>query len=108
MRRLKTATDPWIEPPARPYRPDRAETRRWIGVPQVIGGVELVLGAAWALVTLPFRLVFGLFGLLGRLAALITGFSIMVLGAALLPSPIPLLGLILFAIGLLLSLRSLG
>ena len=108
MRRLKPASDPWIESTDRPFRPDRAETSRWLAVPQVIGGVEFVFGTVWAIVTLPFRLVFGLFGLMGRLAALVVGFSIMVLGAALLPGPLILIGVPLFAIGLLLSLRSLG
>ncbi len=108
MQRLKTVPEAWLESPVRPYRPARAEAGRWLGVPQVIGGIELIFGTVWTLVTLPFRLVFGLLGLLGRLAGLVVGFSIMVLGAALLPGPLVLIGVPVFAIGLLLSLRSLG
>lgn len=70
--------------------------------------VGQALGLVWGVLTFPFRVVFGLFSLLGRLAALAVGFALMVFGAALLAGPLVIVGLPLFAIGLLLSMRSLG
>lgn len=67
-----------------------------------------VLGTLWWVVTLPFRLLVGAVELLGRLTALILGFSLMVLGVAFWAGPGPLLGLPVFAVGLLLTLRALG
>ena len=108
MRPLKPATEPSAELSYRPRRLIREETGRWLGAtPLVIGGVELIWNSFWFVLTLPFRLVFGIFSLVGRLAALVVGFVIMVGGAALLPGPFALIGLALFAIGLLLALRSL-
>lgn len=127
MRRLKTAPDPWFELPAglpiaagrgtlaRPGRhatalaPAPARPGRWLVLAtRPLAGAGLVVGTAWGLATLPFRLVFGLFGLIGRILALAVGFSLMVFGAALLAGPLVPVGIPLFAIGLLLSMRSLG
>lgn len=108
MRTLKPTVNPSIERPARRSRPVEDATRQSLGVPRVIAVADRLIRTVWLVLTLPFRLVFGLFGLAGRVAALVVGFSIMVLGAALLPGPLVLLGLPLFAFGLLLSLRSLG
>ncbi len=69
--------------------------------------VTLVLGTLWWVVTLPFRLLFGVVGLFGRLTALALGFVLMVLGVAFLAGPIPVLGIPLFVVGLLVSYRSL-
>jgi hypothetical protein len=67
-----------------------------------------VLSAAWFIVTLPFRLVLGTISLLGRLAGVVIGFSLMVIGMALFAGPFALIGLPLFLVGLFLTLRSLG
>jgi hypothetical protein len=70
--------------------------------------LESVLGAIWAVVTLPFRLVVWVIETLGRLVGLVFGFSLMVVGVALWAGPLFLIGIPLFIVGLLLTLRSLG
>ncbi len=65
------------------------------------------LAAVWFLVTLPFRLVFWVLALLGRLAGIAVGFSLMVAGMFFLASPFFLIGIPLFLIGLVLTLRCL-
>jgi hypothetical protein len=67
-----------------------------------------VVAAIWYLITLPFRLLIGIFGILGRLTGIILGFSLMVVGMALWAGPLFILGIPLFIIGLLLTLRCLG
>lgn len=64
--------------------------------------------ATWHLVTFPFRLLVGVIGILGRLAGIFLGFSLMVLGMALWAGPLFILGIPLFIVGLLLTLRCLG
>ena len=109
MRRLKPAPDPWIELPDRGRRPLRGATGRWLAAPppqrDVLG---LLFGTIWAILTLPFRLVFGIVGLLSRLTGLTVGFSMMVAGAALSAGPLAMLGVPLFVVGLLMAMRSLG
>ena len=117
MRRLKPAPDPWIDLPVSGGHasPSRGRGGRWLEPrpsprPRLnaLAGVGLAVGLVWGAITLPFRVVFGVLGLLGRLAALVVGFALMVFGAALLPGPLVIVGVPLFAIGLLLSMRSLG
>ena len=72
---------------------------------RLIGGVVV---AIWHLITLPFRLLIGVIGILGRLAGISLGFSLMVVGMALWAGPLFILGIPLFIIGLLLTLRCLG
>ncbi len=108
MHRLKPAVEPYAELPYRPRRLIREGTGTWLGPARIVSGFELLWTAIWFVLTLPFRIVFGIFSILGRIAALVVGFAIMVLGAALLPGPFVLIGLPLFALGLLLALRSLG
>ena len=68
-----------------------------------------VMGAIWAVVTLPFRLLAWVVDLLGRLTGLVLGFVLMVVGVALWAAgPLFVIGVPLFVIGLLLTLRSLG
>jgi hypothetical protein len=67
-----------------------------------------VVAALWYLITLPFRLLMGIIGILGRLAGIILGFSLMVVGMALWAGPFFIMGIPLFIIGLLLTLRCLG
>jgi hypothetical protein len=67
-----------------------------------------MLHALWLVITFPFRVLAWVVELLGRLAALIVGFGLMVVGAALWAGAIYLIGIPLFALGLLLTLRALG
>jgi hypothetical protein len=67
-----------------------------------------MLGFVWSVLTLPFRLVIGLVELLGRLASLVLGFALMVVGVALAAGPLFPIGIPLFVIGLLIALRALG
>jgi hypothetical protein len=70
--------------------------------------MDSVLGAIWAVITLPFRLVAWLVEMLGRLTGLVLGFVLMVVGMALMASPFFIVGVPLFILGLLVTLRSLG
>jgi len=67
-----------------------------------------IVAAIWYLITLPFRLLIGIVGILGRLAGISLGFSLMVVGMALWAGPLFIIGIPLFIIGLLLTLRCLG
>jgi hypothetical protein len=75
----------------------------WL-IPSVMG----ILGASWYLITLPFRVLYWVISLLGRLAGLVVGFSLMVVGMALWAGPLFIIGIPVFIIGLLLTLRCLG
>jgi hypothetical protein len=69
--------------------------------------VLALLAAAWFVATLPFRLVFWVMAVLGRLAGIAAGFALMVAGMFFLASPFFLIGIPLFLIGLVLTLRCL-
>lgn len=69
--------------------------------------LETMFGTIWWLVTWPFRMLFGLVELLGRLAAFGFGFVMMVVGVALWAGPLYLIGIPLFVAGLLITLRAL-
>ncbi len=127
MRRLKPAPGPWIEldrPDARPFRPSRttgsasATNSRWLAgrdvAPKVRAEavpwrdpISVVFGVVWAIATFPFRLVFGVFGLVGRIIAASAGFAVMVAGAALLAGPLGWVGIPVFLLGLIIALRAL-
>ena len=66
-----------------------------------------LLGTLWYLVTLPFRLVFWTIAWVGRLAAILVGFSLMVVGMALWAGPLFFLGIPMFQVGLVMTLRCL-
>lgn len=66
-----------------------------------------LLGTLWHVVTLPFRLVFWTIAWVGRLTAVLLGFSLMVVGMALWAGPLFFLGIPLFLVGLVLTLRCL-
>jgi hypothetical protein len=83
----------------------RPQTSR---IPHLLGRLMGVVAAIWYLITLPCRLLIGIIGILGRLAGIILGFSLMVVGMALWAGPLFILGIPLFIIGLLLTLRCLG
>ena len=70
--------------------------------------LDTVFGTIWSLLKLPFRLLYGASALLGRLTALVLGFGMMVVGVALWAGPSVVVGVPLFVVGLLLTLRALG
>jgi len=82
------------------------------GRPAIVPGAgRLIVGflrACWYAITLPFRAVFWIIALLGRLTGVILGFSLMVVGMALWAGPFFIIGIPLFIIGLLVTLRCLG
>jgi hypothetical protein len=63
--------------------------------------------AVWSAVTLPFRLIFWIIAWMGRLTAVVLGFSLMVVGIALWAGPLFFIGIPLFLVGLILTLRCL-
>ncbi len=67
-----------------------------------------MLGVIWSIVTLPIRVLAWVADFFSRLTGLGLGFALMVVGVALGAGPSLALGLPLFVIGLLLTLRSLG
>src|SRR5258708_5228009 len=66
-----------------------------------------LLTTLWFVVALPFRLVFWVIAWLGRLTAVLLGFSLMVVGMALWAGPFFFIGIPLFVVGLVLTLRCL-
>jgi hypothetical protein len=66
-----------------------------------------MLTALWFLISLPFRVVFGAIAWLGRLTAVVLGFTLMVVGMALWAGPFFFIGIPLFLVGLVLTLRCL-
>ena len=66
-----------------------------------------LLAALWFVVTLPFRLVFWVIAWLGRLTGVVLGFTLMVVGMALWAGPLFFIGIPLFLVGLVLTLRCL-
>ena len=66
-----------------------------------------MLAGVWFIVTLPFRLVFWMIAWAGRVAAVFLGFSLMVVGIALWAGPLFFIGIPLFLVGLVLTLRCL-
>lgn len=66
-----------------------------------------LLQVVWFLLALPFRLVFRLIAWLGRIIALLLGFSFMVVGMALWAGPFFWIGVPLFVTGLVLTLHCL-
>jgi hypothetical protein len=71
------------------------------------GAIVGLVRAVGFLIALPFRLVFLTIALLGRITGLVVGFLLMVVGTALLPGPLFLIGIPLLLVGLVLTLRCL-
>jgi hypothetical protein len=67
-----------------------------------------MLDALWSILTFPFRLVGWVVAILGRAVGLVLGFLFMMVGIALWANTWIPVGVPLFIIGLLLTLRSLG
>ena len=64
-----------------------------------------LIAALWFVVSLPFRLVFWIIAWMGRLTAVVLGFSLMVVGMALWAGPLFFIGIPVFLVGLVLTLR---
>ncbi len=62
----------------------------------------------WWLLTLPFRLIGSLVALVGRMVGLGLGFTLMVVGVALGAGALFPIGIPVFIVGVVLTLRSLG
>ena len=100
-----TAPGVWKTNGANPAREVQGvgQSGRW-------SSIEICLSAAgiiWYLVTLPLRLIFLTIAWLGRLAAILLGFCLMVIGIALWASPLFYLGIPLFLVGLVSTLKCL-
>lgn len=64
-----------------------------------------MFGTFWSVFTLPFRLIAWVVEMIGRMTGLMAGFVLMVLGIALCSGALLPLGVPVFIIGLLLTLR---
>lgn len=67
-----------------------------------------MLGAIWSFLTFPFRVIAMFVALCGRMIGVISGFALMVVGVALCSGALYPLGLPMFVIGLVVTLRCLG
>ena len=67
-----------------------------------------ILATFGYLIVLPTRLTFRLIAWLGRFAAILLGFCLMVIGVAIWAGPLFLVGIVLFLVGLALTLKSLN
>ena len=67
-----------------------------------------MIGSLWSLVTFPFRLIGTAVEWGGRLLGAAAGFALMVGGVALCTGTLAILGIPVFVVGLVLTLRSLG
>jgi hypothetical protein len=67
-----------------------------------------VLTLIWQILTFPFYLLIVIVRFLGRLTGILFGFALMVIGMALWAGPFFIIGIPVFLVGLLISLRSLG
>lgn len=73
-----------------------------------VGRLLLALfSVIWFTISLPFRLTFRIIAWLGRLTAVLLGFVLMVVGIALWAGPLFFIGIPLFVVGLVLTLRCL-
>jgi hypothetical protein len=67
-----------------------------------------MLDLIWAILTFPFRAIGWVVALCGRVVALVIGFALMVAGVAVWANGWLPMGLPLFIIGLLLTLKAIG
>ena len=102
-------------------RPGTGNSQCWVNKPAAahtldikppssfsVGQVVMTFVTAfWLTVTLPFRLIFWIIAWMGRLTAVVLGFSLMVVGIALWAGPLFFIGIPLFVVGLVLTLRCL-
>ena len=105
----------WNE--VRPIRQDQLATRLRLGSGSlspkglVSDSLEVmvgtVFGTLWSVILVPFRLRIGAVELFGRLVALVLGFILMVLGVAVCAGPLIIVGIPLFVVGLIITMRAL-
>jgi hypothetical protein len=100
---LRSAGFPGSQSMHRPNSP----RRRTMGFGILISVFMAVVRTVWFIITLPIRLVFWIVALLGRVVGVVLGFMLMVFGIALWAGPFFLIGIPLFLIGLVLTLRCL-
>lgn len=67
-----------------------------------------MLDVVWSILTSPFRLIAAIVAFCGRTLGVIFGFALMVAGVAFCSGTIYILGLPLFVVGLLITLKCLG
>jgi hypothetical protein len=67
-----------------------------------------MFGTIWTILTLPIRIIVWIVDFLARATGLAVGFALMVLGVAVGAGPLWLLGVPIFAVGLIVTLKSLG
>ena len=95
-------------PAWRHARVDEYQGGRYEPTNPLITLISATFSLIWFLATLPFRLVFGAISLLGRMTGVVVGFTLMAVGMAFCAGPFFLIGVPMFLIGLLLTLRCLG
>ncbi len=119
MRQAQSRPRNFAQAPFRPPVGRSGWSRAWADegrfAPAPVAGpnplLSLIVGVfsvVWFLLTLPFRLVRGTISLLGRLTGIVVGFTLMAVGMAFCAGPFFLIGVPMFLIGLLLTLRCLG
>jgi hypothetical protein len=67
-----------------------------------------MLRVVWSILTFPFRLIAWVVELIGRSLGVVLGFALMVVGIAICSGSLLILGIPVFVIGLLVTLRCLG
>lgn len=67
-----------------------------------------MVNAIWSILTFPFRLIGSLVAVVGRAVGLVIGFVLMAAGVAFSAGTLIVVGLPLFIIGLLVTLKALG
>jgi hypothetical protein len=113
--RYRTAGSWWVRDATAPSswrRTDKPSSARTLELQQssVWSSGQIFVGiisGVWFIITLPFRLIFWTIAWAGRLTAVLLGFSLMVLGMALWAGPLFFIGIPLFLVGLVLTLRCL-
>lgn len=66
-----------------------------------------MFGLAWFVMTLPFRMVFGVIGAVGRMIGMVLGMAILATGGAMWAAQLPHFAVPVMAVGGLLTLKSL-
>ena len=104
----------WARDPAAPLSRRRVDSPFDLAVDNLQqpakSSAELFLAlftGLWFVLTLPFRLTFWSVAWLGRITAVASGFSMMVVGIALWAGPLFFIGIPMFLVGLVLTLRCL-
>jgi len=93
----------WTDKPLDPSLQTAEQPKSWLWGKMLM----TLIAALWFAVSLPFRLVFWAIAWLGRLTAVVLGFTLMVVGMALWAGPLFIIGVPLFLVGLVLTLRCL-